>query len=118
MQGKTTGILTAAALIGTVALTGGLVAQVVQSGSQYGNLRSQITQLQADNQRMGGQLAQDEAKLNAASTTGDLITCSDLRSFETGSIQVNVGGTDSYGAYQTFNGIASSSWVPPHCYKP
>jgi len=101
-----TGVMLAAAVGVTSAL----------QSSATSNLQSQVNQLQQENTQLTNQLGQATAKLNAKSTTGDLITCSDLHSFET-SLAVTVSGPDTYGGYQSYTGLASSSWLPPHCYK-
>lgn len=104
------GIATAAAL------AGGVAAAIIEAGSQYDGLASQVSQLQQANQRLQQQVAADEAKLNAASVTGDLITCTDLRNMES-NVSVSVTGTDSYGNAVSGSGWIGSPWLPPHCYK-
>lgn len=108
-------LLTSAIAIGLAG--GSLVAIAATSDtSQVSQLQSTVNSLKSQLNSESQALAQAEQKLNAASSTGDLVNCTDLRNFEQ-NIQVSVSGTDSYGGFQSYSGIGSSSWLPPHCYK-
>lgn len=107
----------------TVAILAGLVAALgislgIVTSTIEGNIsgyQGQITNLNTRVSQLSGQLASANAKLTGKQP--DVITCTDLHNFET-NIQVNVNGIDAYGNYQSYTGMASSSWLPQHCYNP
>lgn len=76
------------------------------------SVQSSVTTEVSSIQAMQNRLNTVSQELNAASNTGDLITCNDLHDFEN-DITVNL--VDSYG--NEITGIGSSSWLPAHCYK-
>lgn len=99
---------TVAVLAGAIAVAalGALAAAILLQG-QVHSLQGQVAQLSS-------QLSSATQKLNAASVTGDLITCSDLR-------QLAISGIDSNGDQVTVGydngGGANAVSVPGHCYK-
>lgn len=93
-----------------------LIFGLILSGFRGQETRD-LSRLQAQLVSLRAQLGQAEARLSAASTTGDLISCPDLRQFEQ-NVSVPVNGTDAYGNYLTLTGYGMSSWLPGHCYKP
>lgn len=122
-----TRLLAAAAAVGVACLTGGVVAntltinakdaRISQLQSDVSGMQSEVSALQTRNASLMSGITQAEQRLNAASTTGDVITCADLRQIYSQAV-VSVYGTDSLGTSMSSTGGFGNSWVPQHCYKP
>jgi uncharacterized protein YabE (DUF348 family) len=76
------------------------------------SVQSSVTTEQTSIQTIQSRVNTISQELNTASNTGDLITCNDLHNFEN---DITVSVADIYG--NELSGIASSSWLPAHCYK-
>lgn len=130
MKAMWTGII-AAAVLGLVAvgISGYEMAsastQIQAANSEISQMHKEMRTLRAENAAVSGKLSSAEsnltaaeAKLNANSSSGVVITCNDLRSFESNA-QIVLSGQDSYGDNLSTGSVYfnNPAWLPSHCYK-
>lgn len=114
------------ALIATIAalalVTIGAGISIGNAYSQINGLRSQVTTdqqslsaYQRQAATMRGQVSSAVAELKSTSPFGDLISCSDLRSFQG---QLVMQGTDTATGDSVSVYLPGNAWLPTHCFKP
>ena len=96
-----------------ILLATGIGTTAALNSASNSSLQSQVNQLSQQLSKAEAELSQATSKLNAQSTTGDLITCNDLRN-------LGLQNVDNFATLQSDGSIFINQQpvtIPQHCYK-